>query len=60
MHTDLIWLAQNESEWRGGTRYSHIYLLGDNVISYCTEKVAHIGDKTFTRAEYQAAQETLK
>ena len=60
MHADLKWLAKNVIEWGGGERFNYIYLLGDDLVSYCAESVAHIGEKTFTHNDFLAAQDELK
>ena len=57
MHADLIWLAENVSEWGGTYDFKHIFL-EDGRADYSSVP-DDVVLRTFTRAQWQAAREHL-
>ena len=57
MHADLIWLAENVSEWGGTYDFKHIFL-EDGREKYYSNPESEVY-KTFTRAQWQAARDEL-
>ena len=57
MHADLIWLAENVSEWGGTYDFKHIFL-EDGRADYSSAP-DDVVLRTFTRAQWQAARDEL-
>jgi hypothetical protein len=57
MHADLIWLAENVSEWGGTYDFKHIFL-EDGRADYSSVP-DDVVLRTFTRAQWQAARDEL-
>jgi len=57
MHADLIWLAENVSEWGGTYDFKHIFL-EDGRADYSSVP-DDVVLRTFTRAQWQAARDDL-
>ena len=58
MHADLIWLAENVSEWGGTYDFKHIFL-EDGRADYSSAP-DDVVLRTFTRAQWQAARDELE